>query len=118
MDNKIIISLSIEESCIKAKAFDDIFTKVINIGMIMGKPKIAIRLALLLALDAIADINVNVIENPKLAKNIAKKNKLLSRTGLPITKLNMPYAKKLNNNSNKVLYSILEMMMAIGLTSV
>lgn len=88
--NKIIISSLIAESKLPGKAFCDTFTNSINIGMTIGKPKIAIKLALLSAFEEIAEINVNVIENPKLAKNIATKNNCKSRTGLPKTKLNTP----------------------------
>ena len=55
-------------------------------GMITGNPKIAISVALLFALEAIAEIKVKAIENPRLPKNTATKNWLASLTGLPATK--------------------------------
>ena len=65
-------------------------TKVNKIGTITGKPKIAISVALLAALDAIAEMNVKAIDKPTLPKNINVKNKPLALTGLPMIKLNAP----------------------------
>ena len=47
-----------------SKARSDNLMTVKRIGTITGKPRIAMRVALLLALEAIAEIKVNAIEKP------------------------------------------------------
>ncbi len=86
--------------------------------MINGNPRIANKVALLLAFAATAEINVNVIEKPKLPKKIANKNIPVSRTGLPTNKLNAAYDNKLKLMSKIVLYNILERITDCGLTKV
>ena len=57
------------------------FNITIKIGMITGNPKIAVNGALLSALEEIAEIKVNVIDKPTLAKNKTRKKKVESRMG-------------------------------------
>ena len=71
----MISSLLKKEVALTSNVLEDNRTSNINIGMITGNPKIAISVALLSAFEEIADINVNVIENPKLAKNRIRKKK-------------------------------------------
>ena len=74
--NRIVISFQTDVSCINRKALAAIFTKVIIIGITIGKLKIAIKVALLLALEAIDETKVNANENPMLPNKIATENKL------------------------------------------
>ena len=68
------MSFQIPVSVINPKALADIFNKVIKIGMTAGKLKIAIKVELLAAFPAIAEMKVKAIENPILPRNKAKKN--------------------------------------------
>lgn len=69
------ISFQTEVSCNSRKALAAIFTNVIIIGITIGKLKIAIKVALLFALDAIEDTNVKANEKPMLPSKIATENK-------------------------------------------
>ena len=64
-------------------AFLDIFISNKSIGIIMGKPNIAMSVPLFDALDAILEIMVNVDENPIAPNSKLKINKDISSTGLP-----------------------------------
>ncbi len=83
------IAKSVITSCVTAvsvitpNAFAEIFINETRMGIINGKPKMAIKVDAFLALFAIADIKVNVTAIPILPKKIAKKNKPLSLTGSP-----------------------------------
>ena len=68
------MSFQIPVSVIKPKAFADIFSKVIKIGMTAGKLSIAIKVELLAAFPAIAEMKVKEIENPILPSSKAIKN--------------------------------------------
>lgn len=63
----------------------EIFKSKSNIGIIMGKLSIAIRVLLLLAFDAMLETMVSVEENPIAPNNMVIKNRLLFTTGLPST---------------------------------
>ena len=89
--------------------------RVSKIGMISGKPKIAIRVELLSALEEIADTNVKVIENPVAPKKMTPKNCAVSFTGLPATKLKPSQVSRLSKLSKKILYSILGAVLMSGL---
>ena len=67
------ISFQTAVSCISRNAFADNLIKVSIIGIIIGKLKIAINVALLLALAEMAEMKVKVIEKPILPKNKAVK---------------------------------------------
>ncbi len=71
---KIKISLSILPFVSNPKADEDNFININKIGITTGNPKIAIKVALLLDFEAMAEINVNVIENPILPRKIANQN--------------------------------------------
>jgi hypothetical protein len=55
-------------------AFFESFIKTISKGIMIGKLNIAIRVKLLLVLEAIADTMVNKDEKPKLPNNNVTKN--------------------------------------------
>ena len=100
MANKVAMSFQTAESCIKRKALADNFIKVKMIGIMIGKLKIAINVALLFAFAEIAEINVKVIEKPILPKNKAVKNWTLSFMGFPATKLKTTKDNNDKNNNN------------------
>ena len=100
MANNVAMSFHTAVSCINRRAFADNFIKVKIIGIIIGKLKIAINVALLLAFAEIAEIKVNVIEKPMLPKNNAVKNSTLFLTGFPATKLNTAKDKKDKKSNN------------------
>ena len=70
------MSSSTAVSWSSARALAVIFMRVIRMGMTNGKLKMAIRVALLLVLAEMAEMNVKVIENPRLPRKIAVRNKL------------------------------------------
>jgi len=82
-------------------------TKVSKMGKTTGKLRIAINVALLLAPDAMAAMNVNAIENPRLPSINVRKKSGKSLTGLPATNPKVSKASKPSTNNNKVLYVIL-----------
>lgn len=61
-------------SRMRRKAFAESLIRVSRIGMISGKPKIAIRVELLSALDEMAETKVKVMEKPVAPRNIIPKN--------------------------------------------
>ena len=62
-------------------ALSEIRMRIMIIGMSKGKDKIAIKLPLLLALEAIAEIIENVVANPIAPNTIYNKNEALSTIG-------------------------------------
>ena len=64
-------------------ALDDIFMSSKSSGIITGNPKIAMRVQLLDALDAILEIIVKVTEKPTELKKRLRINISISATGFP-----------------------------------
>ena len=86
-------------------------------GNTTGKLKIAIKVALLLALAAMEEINVNAMEKPKLPKKSTNKKSQGSFTGLPATNPYTPNAIRVKTNNKTVLYAILANNKVTGLTN-
>ena len=68
-----VITSFVHDVSSKRIALLDSLMSVIKIGKITGKLKIAIIVAALLALAAMAEIKVKVIEKPTLPSKIARK---------------------------------------------
>ena len=114
MATNIIMSLFTLVSLIKPSAFADNLMSCNKMGKMVGKLKMAMSVALLLAFAAMPDINVNVMAKPILDNKMAIENCQISFTGLPATKLKTKNVKVLSNKSNKILYKILAVITAIG----
>ena len=104
-------------SLIRPSAFADNLMSCSKIGKMVGKLKIAMSVALLLAFAAMPDINVNVIANPMLDNKMAIENCQISFTGFPATKLKTIKVNVLSNKSSKILYKIFAVITAIGLAN-
>lgn len=100
-----------------AAAFD-IWISNANMGKIIGKLSMGIRVALRPALAAIADMRVKHIEKLLAPSATAPKNKGSLRIGLPINSEKTPTPMAANNNSKKMLYIILAKITACGLAMV
>lgn len=83
----VVISSKLVIRSSPSMAFRDIFINNKSIGIIMGKPKIAIKVPLLEAFDAILEIMVNVTENPIELSNRHTINKARSVTGFPKSRI-------------------------------
>ena len=103
MESKITTSFQTPVSVIKPSALAENLTKVKSTGIIIGKLNIAIKVALLVALEAIAETKVKVIDKPVAARINPMKKAQSSRTGLPITKPNNNHVKRFNTNNNSEL---------------
>ena len=85
----IIIAESVRTSskavvlCNPSMALFEILISNKSIGMIIGNPRIAIRIPLFDALEAILEIIVNVAENPMAPSIRLSINKGISCTGFP-----------------------------------
>ena len=101
-------------SVMRRRALAESFTRVSKMGMTTGKPMIAMRVALLLALAAIAAMNVNAIEKPTLPKNNISAKRPTSLTMFSVKKDMATKVSMLMSPSKSVLYNIFERMIAVG----
>ena len=83
MADIVVISSKLVLRSKPSMAFRDIFISSKSIGIIIGKPKIAIKVPLFEALEAILEIMVNVTENPIELSNKLTINNAMSATGFP-----------------------------------
>ena len=74
----------------------------------------AVNVALLFVLEAIAEVNVKMVEIPKLPKSKTTENKLMFSTGLPSSTLKSKSVKAAITNCKIALNSIFERIMACG----
>lgn len=100
---KIKISLFMEVSWIKPSALADNFMSVPIIGMTNGKLKIAIKVALLSAFEAIAETKVKVMEKPTLPKKRIDQNNGNLLTGFSKMTVIAPYVSIVIKNNKAIL---------------
>jgi hypothetical protein len=113
----MVQSLKTAVSFTNRKAPKLLFIRVIKIGITIGKLITASNVLLLFALEAIAVMNVKVMEKPILPNKIHIKNIPISFTGAPPSKLNTIKVSRLIKNIRMILYKIFEVITAKGFTN-
>ncbi len=94
------------------------FIAVNKVGSIIGNDKIAVKVELLLVLEAMAELRLKTVEIPKLPKKRTRMKRLLFSTGLPSSKLNNKKVSAVITNCKTALNNILERIIAFGFAKV
>jgi hypothetical protein len=96
----------------------DTLINILMTGIRMGKLSMAVKVPLLLARDAMAEIMVKVVENARAPNSIAAIKERLSSTGYPWVAIYMMRARELSTIINMPLYNIRAIIMDSGEASV